>query len=224
MRVVIKKNNVIIIIFLLIALVCINCSTNQFHEINLNKLEKMKIVNYESRVGSKYEKSLNTPKMSIYFLKSFSDIKNILIHPNNVPNLNINLKSINELVDDGALAAYIVLEDIEKEIISVYLNDIDANLEIGFQFDQVKIKKTSGGYPGRGQFVVESVETFPLVEFENIKKNYKVIGYGSNNIEILKSNRFLFFWKIKRGLSRKDNKIDVNFSDQSRAIIFFSSY
>ncbi|WP_156892093.1 hypothetical protein [Leptospira kmetyi] len=180
-------------------------------------MRKLETLDYEVKVGEIFEKSLNIPKISVYYSDSESKIFELLKDPNNVFPEGYDSRRLNEISQDQIVAVYFDLGDVSREIDSILLNKSEPLLGVGFQFDQIKVKTITGGFPGRGQFSVKNEEVYPLSKLNEIKM--KVKGYGFTEIDVIKSNRFVYIFNRKE--IQKDNIFLIHFKDGSKVRIFF---
>ncbi|TGK17623.1 hypothetical protein [Leptospira stimsonii] len=180
-------------------------------------IRELKNFNYEVKTESGYEKSLNFPKMTAYLTSSREKIAEIIKDPNNIPLTEQDAISNEKLIQNNTFAFYCNIQNVNKKIVYILLNENEPLYVIGFRYDLIKVKTTTGGYPGRGQFAVNSEEIYPRIQADEIKK--KIKGYGYKEFEVVKSNRFLFLFENKK--LKKNNTISIYFNDESRVDVFF---
>ncbi|PKA04270.1 hypothetical protein [Leptospira ellisii] len=180
-------------------------------------MRKLETLDYEVKIGEIYEKSLNIPKISVYYSDSESKIFELLNDPNNVFPEEYDPRRLNNISQVPIIAVYFDLGDFGKKIDWILLNESEPLFGVGFQFDQIKVKTITGGYPGRGQFSVKNEEVYPIIRMNEIKKRVK--GYGFTEIEVIKSNRFVYIYDKKQ--VSKNNTILICFLDGSRIRIYF---
>ncbi|EMO46487.1 hypothetical protein [Leptospira santarosai] len=195
--------------------------TCRAYSIKSHSQYELRSLNYEIKVGDVYEKSLNIPKVSAFLISNKNEIEEILNDPNNVPMNKVDSKVIKSLLENHAVAFCFNIEDIEKQIAHVLLNEVEPVVGIGFQYDQIKVNTVTGGYPGRGQFSVQKEELFPFYRFDQVKANLKLRGYGQKDYKIIKSNRFVFIFQNEDSILIKNNLAKIVLSDGSKISIYF---
>ncbi|WP_246838670.1 hypothetical protein [Leptospira stimsonii] len=169
----------------------INCHIHSVK--NLSQID-LKSVSYEIKAGESYEKSLNVPKISAYLILTRGQLQTILDDPNNIPLNKVDFQEIERIIANQPIALYFDLEEISKQISYILLNNVEPDIGIGYQYDRIKVRIKTGGYPGRGQFSVKKEELFPYYKINEVRVNLKMYGYGRKNYDIIKSNRFVFIF------------------------------
>ncbi|WP_147456675.1 hypothetical protein [Leptospira stimsonii] len=182
--------------------------------------KELRSYNYEILNKGQYEKSLNFPKIKFYILRNQEKVKEILEDENNGFSEQNSLNEFKDTLSPKSLVIMVISENINQRIESASINGEEAVSSIGFQYDQMKIKSTTGGFPGRGQFSVEREEIIPISKMDEIKSKIKYKGYGSANVELLQSNRYLIAFANGVETIQKNSVLIVYFSDKSRIILF----
>lgn len=136
--------------FSLIVLIIFNYQTCNLSKIQNDNTRELRNFNFEVKTGNGYEKTLSDPKMTAYLITSREKIAEIVNDPNNIPPTGHGSKLNEELIQNNTFAFYCNIEDLNKKVVSISLNDNEPIYGFGFRYDQIKVKMNTGGYPGRG--------------------------------------------------------------------------